>query len=55
MRIIKLTPDEAWIVANIITCPGDRSEILIAIDDIDDALKIKIGGSWTVPIGSAWK
>jgi hypothetical protein len=50
MMVIKLSPADAEQVAGFIG--HAKTEILVAVDTIDEAFKIKIdGGIWSPPLG----
>jgi hypothetical protein len=51
MRVIKLSEAETRYLRDLLANTGTR-EIRVAVDDIDDAFKIKVGGGvWSPPLG----
>jgi len=51
MRVIKLSATESDYLRELLENAGTR-EIRVAVDEMDDAFKIKVGGGiWSRPLG----
>lgn len=48
--VVRLSPDDREHLAAILAHAGS-GEVLLAVDDIDGAVKVKTAGRWSAPIG----